>query len=103
MTPGDTGITAEVNYLDWAEITYPRRLIAEGDRLDFISPGGDVELDGFTGPVSIYDISDPQSARQIEDIAAVNNNGSFSVRLTSRPGRRYLAIGPAGFLTARPD
>jgi hypothetical protein len=96
--PGDTGVAAEVNYLDWIEIVYPRQLLAREDRLEFVTAGGEVELAGFTGPVRVYDISDPRAANRIEDLSTVNRNGSISEKLPTQSGRRYLAIGPKGYL-----
>jgi hypothetical protein len=105
--PGDTAATVDQNYLDWVELRYPRQLRAQLDRLDFWSPGGSLKLEGFSGEVAVYDITDPLKAESMQ----INGQGEGSLTLETQAGRRYQAVGPAGYqdavsivpLTTQPD
>ncbi len=92
-TPGDTGVTADLNYLDWLELGYPRRLLAQDDRLDFWSQGGALRLEGFSGAAAVYDITDPLKPQ----LMSIQSLGDGSILLETLPGRRYLALGAGGY------
>jgi hypothetical protein len=88
--PGDTGVLADITFLDWLDINYPRRFVAQSDRLDFISPGGDYLLKGFSGLASVYDLTDPENP-----IRLPGSLGAQDV-LQREAGHHYLAVGPQG-------
>ena len=88
QAPGDTGVAADISFLNWLEIGYPRRFSADQDRLDFTSPGGTHRLSGFSGPVLAFDVTDPAQAIKLPV------QGEREVSLAGQPGHRYLAIGP---------
>ena len=49
LTPADSNGTASRSYLDWVEVSYPRRYVASGNSLVFgVSGGASVEVSGFT-------------------------------------------------------
>jgi hypothetical protein len=60
---GDTGASVDSVFLDWFEIDYARRYVAEQDRLSFTAPGPgefNFQVVGFSQPeVELYDITDP--------------------------------------------
>ena len=96
--PGDTGLAAELNYLDWVEIVYPRLLIAVYDRLDFVSPGGEQVVNGFSAPPAVYQVTVPEQAQRLDPLNAESAGGKYTVRLPSTVGERYIAVGPQGYL-----
>ncbi|NOX61528.1 MAG: hypothetical protein GXP42_06220 [Chloroflexi bacterium] len=61
--PGDTGASLETGYMNWFEITYPRRLVAQDDRLLFndATTGRRLyEIQGFEqSALEAYDVTDP--------------------------------------------
>ncbi len=73
--PGDTGAIIDVIYLNWLEITYPRRSEAVQDRLMFTAQGNNSRLEMEIGnlrqsDILIYDISDPENVRQVRNASA---------------------------------
>jgi hypothetical protein len=90
--PGDTQAAADIVYLDWVEIIYPSPLIADSDRLGFVSPGGMIQMQGFSGPVEIYDVTDPDNVVRLAE--SVDAGAGFD----SEKGRRYWVVGPSGYL-----
>lgn len=92
LAPGDTGAAADITFLDRFELEYPRRLVAEGDRLAFTSPGGPHHLQGFSGPVRIFDVTDPEAALRVEP------EDEQGLLFTGQAGRHYLVVGPQGSL-----
>ncbi len=122
--PGDLGVAAEIDYLDWIRIQYPRIPEAVDGYLEFIQPDAALSLENFSSPVSIYDISNPDQPGPVEldhkpgkpfkgvpgnTYAAVGEGGYLEpvaisspqfipdLRLTS-PGAEYLAVGPQALL-----
>lgn len=89
--PGDTGVAADITFVDWIEIEYARKLAAVEDRLEFTSPGGQHGLEGFSGAIQVFDVSDPQAAAKIEAEGAA---------FEGQAGRRYIAVGPDGYRRA---
>ncbi|MFQ5858924.1 MAG: C25 family cysteine peptidase, partial [Anaerolineae bacterium] len=95
QAPGDTGVAADITFVDWIELRHPRFLVAQADRLLFDSPGGLQRLTGFTGPVSVFDVTDPQAVARVTGLQ--EQQGQTAVTFQGEPGRRYLAVGPKGF------
>jgi hypothetical protein len=95
-----TGAEVDSIYLNWFELGYWDRYVAEGDQLAFLGQGAGTylfEIAGFTqGDVEIFDISDPA------DISRIVNNSTELVGTTyttrfkdSVQGeRRYIALTP---------
>ncbi len=94
VAPGVEGVAADISHLDWIEVGYPRRLHALEDKLDFWSPGGDLSLSGFSGPVGIFEITDAGNIEQIGETVLESGNAI----LQSTPGHHYMAVGPEGYL-----
>lgn len=91
--PGDTAVDADINYIDWIEMKYPRFPVAENDRLIFNHPGSNLSLSGFSGKFTVYDITNPSEPILITK--GVDQTKGFDGEL----GHRYLAIGPQGTQT----
>lgn len=94
VAPGTPGVAADISHLDWVQIGYPRLLRAVQDRLDFWSTGDKANLYGFSGPVLVFDITDPWNPLHTGELAL---DGEIAV-LQSQPGHHYLAAGPGGYL-----
>jgi len=94
--PGDTGAPAEIALLDWVEVSYPRRLVAVGDRLAFTAPAGAYQLAGpWAGPVLAYDVTAPTAPVRLTGLAT----GPALAFADATPGmHEYVVVGPAGFL-----
>ena len=95
-TPGDTGAAAEINYLDWIEILYPRQAEADNDFLasdiPADSPDFSLQLSQFSGSIQVVDVTVPTETVRISGIT-----GDKELVFTGEAGHRYLAIGPNGF------
>ena len=91
--PGETGVLADTIYLDWIEVSFPRRFEAENDRLMFDSPGGQQSLIGFSGPIDVYDVTQPDRTSRV----SIDPGRPF----TSVAGHRYWAVGPRGYPSGR--
>jgi hypothetical protein len=90
--PGDTGAGADIVFIDTFEVRYPRRFVAQADRLEFDGVAGPVQLLGFSGPIEIFDLTDPDRAIHIDRSAA---------DFIAASDHRYLAIGPKGYASVR--
>jgi hypothetical protein len=91
--PGETGVLADTIYLDWIEVSFPRRFEAENDRLMFDSPGGQQSLIGFSGPIDVYDVTQPDRISRV----SIDPAQAF----TGIAGHRYWAVGPHGYQSGR--
>jgi len=91
--PGDTGAVVDIVYLDWIELEYPRELVAIEDRLEFMSNGKSQRLSGFSGDVSIYEITDPYNVVRISHF----ETDQEALHFEGISDHKYLAIGPKGY------
>jgi len=93
--PGDTGAKADIALLDWFEIDYQRRFVAEGDCLEFEGQAGAYRMTGFSrGDVEVFDITDPESVVHLSGYAVERRSDGYAVSFSdSAVGRRrYLAV-----------
>lgn len=93
QAPGDTGAPADVVLLDWAEITYPRALVAEEGGLVF---GG--QAAGFTvrttgEPLALWDITNPALPVALSDYQVERGVVRFASDGTPR---RFSLVTQAG-------
>jgi len=95
--PGDTGVVADINSIDWFELYYPRQLVAKNDQISFVSPGGDLKLRGFSGPVEVYQISGSNNSTRLAEVDYYEEDPS-TISFQSENGQWYYVIGPQGFL-----
>ncbi len=91
--PGVAGVTADTTYVDWIEVRFARRFVAEADRLIFDSPGGQQSLIGFSGPTEVFDVTRPDAVTRTHVDAPAPFAGEMQ--------HRYVAVGPGGYLSAR--
>jgi hypothetical protein len=93
FAPGMPEVTVDGTYLNAVTLSYPRSFMAQDDILTFESAGGLVRFDGFSGPITVFDVTDPERpARQ-----GVTEAASFAIKA----GRRYWAVGPRGYRSGR--
>ncbi len=104
--PNDTGSSVDMFYINYFEIEYWRRFLAEADRLDFnYSESGThcISLAGFTtSDLRLFDITNPAGVKRIVNGLIDQVAGSFRLRFTdnlSAP-KRYCAL--ASSQTLRP-
>ena len=91
--PGDTGVLADTVYVDWIEAVFPRRFVAQDDRLMFDSPGGQHALIGFSGPIDVYDVTQPDRITRV----SIDPVAPFA----GEAGHRYWAVGAHGYQSGR--
>ena len=87
--PGLPQIDADITYLNWIALDYPRSFVAQDDRLAFESLGGVHHLTGFSGPIDVFDVTQPDRVTRTR----ANADGTF----VGTAGHRYQAVGPQGF------
>ncbi len=72
------GQTVDQIYVDWLELTYARRLVAEGDHLEFGKTDAprSFQIEGFSSSrLELYDITNPEKAQRMVGWQAVNLGG----------------------------
>ncbi|MEJ2710515.1 MAG: C25 family cysteine peptidase, partial [Anaerolineales bacterium] len=87
QAPGEAEIPADILFVDWIELTYPRQFVAENDFLTFTSPGGLHQLQGFSGPVSVYDLSGTHPPSEL---------AGGQTEFEAQAGHAYAVVGPQG-------
>jgi hypothetical protein len=93
VLPGVRDVAADITFLNWLELEYPRAFVAQDDRLVFDSPGGSQQLSGFSGPIEVFDVTSPDQIRRTR----LDANAVF----TGEAGHRYWAVGPRGYRAGR--
>jgi hypothetical protein len=97
--PGDTGAAAEINFVDWIEIDYPRQAEADNDFLAFDitnqMAGSPLRLGEFGGPIVVVDVTVPT-----ETVRFTGSTAGNDLIFLGEAGHRYMAAGLKGF--ARP-
>jgi hypothetical protein len=91
--PGVKDVVADITFLNRIIVRYPRAFAAQADRLVFESPGGVHSLSGFSGPIEVFDVTDPDRITRTR----LQANADF----VGEPGRRYWAVGPQGYQSGR--
>lgn len=87
--PGLPQVDADITYLNWIALEYPRAFVAQDDRLAFESLGGTHHLTGFSGPIDVFDVTQPDRPARTRAQA----DGTF----VGTAGHRYWAVGPQGY------
>lgn len=88
---GDTGVAADIVYLNAVDVVFPRYPVVTEGAIQFIASGEMLRFQGFHEPFSIYDISEPMHVSRVAE--NLDPDASF----TGETGRRYLATGEDGF------
>jgi hypothetical protein len=91
--PGVKDVTADVTFLNWIELDYARGFAAQDDRLVFDSPGGLHHLGGFSGPIDVFDVTQPDRITRTR----LNGDTIFA----GEAGHHYWAVGPQGYRSGR--
>lgn len=95
LVPGDTGVRAETNHINWIEIEYPRKYAAINDSLEFTANQTNLKITGLSKNISVFDITKQKDIKQIVE-RGENENSAFSFE--AEPRRAYLAVGSKGYL-----
>jgi hypothetical protein len=93
ILPGVADVAADVTFINWIEVQYPRAFEAQTDRLMFDSPGGLHRLSGFSGPIDVFDVT--QSDR------ITHTRLSDDATFVGEAGHRYWAVGLQGYRSGR--
>lgn len=84
-------------FVDWFEIEYQRRFVAQDDQLTFQASGDGTwqyTIDGFSSSgVLVFDISNPLQPLRIQNIL-MQGGGSIRFRVTQATGDRFIAAKP---------
>lgn len=90
------GGSQDINVTEAVRISYPRRLKAQNNRLDFsVSPAQTVKLKGFTNSqVRVFDVTDPTQIIEYSPESQPETDGTFSVTVApAQNARVMLAMG----------
>jgi hypothetical protein len=102
---GDTGAGVDTVYVNYAEIDFTAKYIAENDRLRCTATGDGkylMDISGFTGnDIALFDLSDPYNVVRIENLGVESDSQSgftlhFGEQLEGQ--RTYLALQSGQFL-----
>ena len=93
---GDTNAPADIVYIDWINIDYPRFTKAQKDQLWFYSRGLPQQLQNFSGNVDVYDVTEPNRITFLGEFL----NNQPQVVFKGVNNHRYMAVGPLGFQRA---
>nr|BCX00125.1 MAG: peptidase C25 [Bacteroidota bacterium] len=82
-------------WLDWVELSYPRRFLASGDTLLFRSPEGregvvEFRLEGFSAEPLIFDVTEHRDVRLIRPLSG-GASPIFQVRIEAGQVRTFYA------------
>ncbi len=91
--PGDTKAAAEAYWIDWLEVTYPRRAVAQSGQIKFIADGKSLLLSDFRGQVQIFDISE-ENRVFLQQITSTSDSDLIFKGLE---GQTYYVVGEDGF------
>jgi hypothetical protein len=92
-SPGGLDVVADIIFLDWVEIQYPRKLEPEASQLAFLGSGQVFELSGFKEAATIYDVTDPEAVLWLKP----EEKTSGRLTVSTMDGHEYLAVGPGGY------
>ena len=92
--PGLPEVPADITYLNWIALDYPRAFAAQDDRLMFESRGRTTSIDGFLRP-------DRCLRRHAARSDYAHPRAAPMARLSATAGRRYWAVGPQGYQAGR--
>ena len=98
------GVSVDLVAVDWVEVSYPRRLLARGDRLNFsvaTMANQRVVVEGFSGREVVgFDVTDPSNPRLVVSEAVKVGEGWRAQWVAPAAGvHRYALAGPGGRLS----
>ena len=101
-SPGDTGAPADLVYVDWVEVSYPRLLKTEEDRLLFISTPGTFGVEGFqNNNIQVWDVSQPDTPIILDNTRITKRGRTNQVLFTNDTNetRTYIVFTSNGTLS----
>ncbi|MDW8098363.1 MAG: C25 family cysteine peptidase [Anaerolineae bacterium] len=100
--PGDTNAPAELSYLDWVEVSYPRYLQADAGWLDFWAGEGAFQITELPdGEVALWDVTDPEQPVPLDGFQVSRAGDRQAVRFQrsdTKGARHYWIAAGKGFL-----
>jgi hypothetical protein len=92
ITLQSVGGSSDINITEAFRISYPRRLKAQNDHLDFsVGSGQQVKLKGFTSQqVRIFDVTNPAQVTEYAPESVLETDGTYSVTVASAAGARLM-------------
>lgn len=96
--PGNTGSSIDIIYINWFEIDYWRKHLAQNDIFAFTGSGPGTyqfEIKGFTQPtVELFDVTDPEKVKQILYFDIKPEGGFYTLKFQDNleGDHRYLAL-----------
>lgn len=86
------GGSSDINVTETVRISYPRRLKAQNNRLDFsVSTGQSVKLKGFTSQrVRIFDVTNPTRVIEYAPESFLETDGTYSVTVAAAASARVM-------------
>ena len=97
--PGDTDAPADLVYLNWIELNYPRALKAVEDRLLFSSDAQTLAVGGFREKdIQVWDVTDARRPLVLTGVEVTKEDGSYTARFAADGGeeKRYIAFTTRG-------
>lgn len=91
----------DFSYLDTVTVSYSRKYVAQGNRLQFYTPGyRRAEVTNFTAPnVRVFDVTYDGNPQLITNVPVIDNGGGqFSVKLPSDRAAVFYAIDKSAML-----
>ena len=101
----DAGASVDQILVNWIEIEYRNRYVAEGDQLSFGAPAEGLqrfETSGFaSSAIGVLDVTDPATPVEIINASVQSEGGRFKVAFsdTARSNSRYLVLSPSRYLS----
>ncbi len=92
ITLQSVGGSSDINITEAVRISYPRRLIAQNNHLDFsVSSNQRVKLKGFTSArVRVLDVTNPTQVTEYAPESVLETDGTYSVTVASAAGARVM-------------
>ncbi len=86
------GGSSDINITETVRISYPRRLKAQNNHLDFsVSAGQRVKLKGFTSQrVRVFDVTNPAQITEYAPASVLESDGTYSVTVASASSSRVM-------------
>ena len=95
---GDTGAAVDQVYLNWIELDYWDRYVAEADELRFGAPASGTfqfEVTGFSrDDIAVFDVTDPANVVRLQHVTAADTGDHYTLKFqdAAQPDSRYLAL-----------
>jgi len=105
--PNDTGVGADIVYVDWFELEFANTFTAEDNELAFTydtAGAWKFQVAGFTSDqLAVYDVTDPAAPVRITDVAAPAAGSGYTAQfqdtVAAESETRYRAIADTAYRT----